>query len=179
MKDMDVNYRPKSELDVLIQDSGIGYTDLLLENLSKLASLNISGAKELYDRLSTMEKRDYVIRQDIQSPNKLKAEIERAYWFPFCIYNFKAICSAVIYRNEIKNIDEDTLLNKMYLLYKENFKEFITRLNRVLLVDKKELQEMSMQIEAQNMANKTKREPIKLKYDEIATALAEANKLEF
>ena len=130
--DINTGNETKTELDKLIQDAGLGYTDLLLDNLDRLSKYGIDSARELLDYLVKLRDKECELRLDIENPQQLDKEIKLNYWFDFQLYGYASICNCILYNNEIVLTDNKEALNLLFNAYKNDPQLIINKLNSLI-----------------------------------------------
>lgn len=133
----------RTELEKLIQDIGLGYTDLLLDNLKILGEHGFNEAETLFNKLMELRDKECTLRLDIESPQQLVKEINSIYWINFqFLYGYRSIVNYIIYNGDIVVINEEEALNILFDYYKNNPQEVANKLSW-LAKNEKELYELN------------------------------------
>ena len=146
----------KNELERLIQDIGLGYPELLLDNLKQLGDNGFSEAKELFNKLMELRSKECKLRLNIESPQQLDEEIRLTYWLDFkFLYGYTSIVNYIVYNGEITLIDEEKALDILYEYYKNNPQDVADKIEW-LVKNEKYLCELSKATRDRIMKNTTR-----------------------
>ena len=123
------NTKRKTELDKLILEAGLGYTDLFLDNLKALSEVGFDEAQVLLDKLVELNGRMCEMKPGIADIKEFEMEMYRTYSIGFGLYGYVAVCKYIVGNKELDINDDIEALKMMHYIYIENNELFKNKLN--------------------------------------------------